>query len=274
MLKTKKTILIPDHLNPNIEYEVDLEDYGDAQFIGPKNDNNNNAPAPPTQSESEQSAPSTQKTSRTKPITLFQDDNADGGDIIAAADGGGVGGGDDAQSILYDFLGMVAFEMSVDAGTLLRPQAQPGAANNDFLKQFEAMANQSVYGGAKKVFEDLRLSQRGNITLKDVIGSGLTRGKFAELVAASMRHGAGGSAQLGRIYVGASGGGAGGGAGGATAAYNVHAGYKHRMMNSLEIGKCKLWFSGVRKNSDTKRLYYTEPYQITQWKQQQYMSYW
>lgn len=265
MLKTKKTILIPDHLNPNIEYEVDLEDYGEAQFIGGKNDNNNNAPAPPAQSESEQSAPPTEKTSRTRTI-LFPNDSDEND-----------GGGDDAQSILYDFLGMVAFEMSVDASTLLRSQQQQpeqGASNSGFLKQFEAMASQSVYGGAKKVFEELRLSQRGNITLEDVISSGVTRGKFAELVAASMRRGAGGSAQLGRIYI-ASGPAAAGGGGGATAAYNVHAGYKHRTMNLLEIGKRKLWFSGVRKNSNTGKLYYTEPYQITQWKEQrQFRQYW
>jgi hypothetical protein len=139
-------------------------------------------------------------------------------------------------------------------------------SDEQFYAFFRATASQDVYGGVKGAYEQLALSQRG-ITLRELMESSVTSEPFARLVAASMRRGAGGSAQAGRMYANVNS--TTGGASVTRVAYNVHAGYKHRQHNEFEIGKEKLWFSGIRKRAGSGELYYSEPDIITEWRQKQ-----
>lgn len=281
VVKKNRIISIPDRQNPNIEYEVELEQQAPrgvyrAQPIGASDDDEGDVVEIKREGGMAPAAPVDPEVAR---------ERAENRDLLLS----------DEFSKLYEFLGMLAFAMSVNVETLLRYFGKrweqqwvrsdeilriEAYEDERFMLFFRGVASQSVYGGTRAVFEGLPLRHQERISLRDVIESSLTRRKFAELVAASMRHGAGGSAQPGRLYM-TTGGKAAGGPGGAQGyvtqvAYNVHAGYKHRQMNALDIGKCKLWFSGVHRNSATDELYYTEPQEITEWKarqQQQGASY-
>lgn len=184
---------------------------------------------------------------------------------------------------LYEFLGKLAFALSIGVDSLLRITGKPwhnqwvlnldvssykSDSDGRFEAFFRAVASQDVYGGVHGVYEELALSAR-NITLREVIESSVTSAAFARLVAASMRHGAGGSAQAGRMYASVGGSANGGGAIVNRVAYNVHAGYKHRQHNEFEIGKEKVWFSGIRKTKDGGGLAYSEPDIISEWRQKQ-----
>lgn len=273
-----KTISIADRRNPNLEYEVDIEAPPPPPLL-PKKDHHHyfnfggGSSSKPKligagDDVSRDDAPSAAAPPRT--VEEIQEQRQRWGenqDMLREF------------PKLYEFLGKLAFALSIGVDSLLRITGKPwhrqwvldldvmyyeSDSDGRFEAFFRAVASQDVYGGVCGVYEELALSAR-NITLREVIESSVTSAAFARLVAASMRHGAGGSAQAGRMYASV-----GGGATVNRVAYNVHAGYKHRQHNEFEIGKEKVWFSGIRKTKDGGGgLAYSEPDIISEWRQKQ-----
>jgi hypothetical protein len=121
----------------------------------------------------------------------------------------------------------------------------------EYEEFLELVFSPDVWGGIEEAYFILDLADR-QITLQDIIRSRETAPRFARLVAAKKREGAGGSAQPGRLYTG-------GGGGGTTdrLALNLHGGMKHRRENLRQIQYLLLWFKGVEKYG--KELQWTTP---------------
>lgn len=135
--------------------------------------------------------------------------------------------------------------------SILKDVELNGVVSDENWKDIAREVIPDVYGGMLRSYNALTSCVAQGITLRQLVESTVTSAKFAELVAAVTRQGAGGSAQPGRFY-------------GSTykntpsrMSYNVHAGLKFQERNAKQIAYLKLWFTAIKLYD--KVLTYTQP---------------
>ena len=180
---------------------------------------------------------------------------------------------------LYDFVGMLANALSMHAYKPLLADPSKGwyeqpvpdsicvdwqfvkmlpsstkhiLSESDWNRVVRSVFSAETFGGMLRSYQSLTVCIAQGITMRQLVESPLTNAQFAELVAATTRQGAGGSAQPGRFY---------GYKGGVPQrwAYNVHAGLQFQERNAKSIAYLKIWFTGIKMDSDSKKLMYTQP---------------
>lgn len=268
-----KTLLINHPTNQNLMLEIDVPD-DEPEFLGMKNirkervqpiaanNNNNDDDYNPEKVKKEPSTPKTGGNPKSDDMGIVPAVIVDNSCLALVPE-------------LYDFVGMLANALSMHAYKPLLADPSKGwyeqflpdklcqkiytsteitlrIDDEDWMNILRHVYSAETFGGMLRSYQSLTSCIEQGITMRQLVESPVTNARFAELVAAMTRQGAGGSAQPGRFY------GTGYQKMPQRWAYNVHAGIQFQKRNAEQIAYLKIWFTAI-KMYDNKKLTYTTP---------------